>query len=247
MFEEESDGFSDLIGDIGDEEDEDEDYEEEGLLLGASLLTTPPKRIATPSADAATAAMKKGRRYSKKPGLLQEVMKGTQKARMEKEREKDRFKEAGWVRVEEVEKYEWPLFTVPMELQKMTLDLPERFVACNLLQYSFINSLFHRHNTTRLSVFQLYLSDSLLRLLLERRREEMEQGWSSKGYGIQLDVQAVKMVRKIFLNFMFYLTFPFRCWLTLSTSLGPENSFLMKGKSATPIKGMPSKMLCSIF
>ena len=59
---------------------------------------------------------------------------------MEREREKGRFKEAGWVRVEEVQKYEWSLCAVPTELQKMTLDLPERSV----------------HSIERYSNFSLY-------------------------------------------------------------------------------------------
>jgi hypothetical protein len=62
------------------------------------------------------------------------------------------------MRVEEVQKYEWPFCAVSMELQKMTLD-QERFVHINC----FLIDLFSitRNDTTKLSVFQLYLSEPL--------------------------------------------------------------------------------------
>ena len=143
--EEEEEEKEDSVQEEEEQEEEEEEYEEEegsyeeeedstsptaeGLqqqkrTIGASLLTPPVMR----TRKRGEMSSSRGRSYPQKTTTLFEATKGREKARMEKERQKEKFKEAGWVRVENVQKYEWTFYHVPPELQLMTLELPNRFV-----------------------------------------------------------------------------------------------------------------------
>jgi hypothetical protein len=70
--------------------------------------------------------IRKGRGYTKRPSSLEDKIQGKEKERKEKERQKERFKAAGWEKIDNVKKYQWRRITVPVEVQKMTLQLPDR-------------------------------------------------------------------------------------------------------------------------
>ena len=172
---------------------------------GAKLLT-PPKVL---SKKGATEDQLQKRKPMKKSSSLEEVVADIGKGRMRKRKDKERFEEARWERVENIQKWKWTFSKVPDESKKLLLDLPSR------------------NNITRLAVFSLYFTDDILSSLLERRECEMATYWSPTGYSLKVNLQLIKQVcplcKKIF--FLLFLldsndvfVFHNRCWLSPSTS-----------------------------
>ena len=159
------------------EEDESESDSErsdgEVLLLssGAKLLT-PPKVL---SKKGVTEDQLQRKKPMMKSSSLEEVVADVGKGRMKKKKEKKRFEEARWERVENIQKRRWTFSKVPDEKKKLLIDLPAR------------------NNIMRLAVFSLYFTDDLLLYLLERRESEMATYWSS-GLSIRVNLQTIKQV-----------------------------------------------------
>ena len=116
------------------------------------------------------------RKVVRKSTSLEELTKGIEKNRKKKAKEKERLEEAGWKRIENIQNWRWAYFRVPMEKRSMVIDLPSR------------------SSFTRLGVFSLYFTDDLLSYLLGKREVEMATYWSSSGYGIKVNLQAIKQV-----------------------------------------------------
>ena len=146
--------------------------------LGA-ILPSPPKVLS--KSGAAAAEKRKGRKRKSAPmsTSLEEVVKEISKERMRKSREKEKFEEAGWKRVENIQKWRWTYSRVSPERRVMMIDLPPR------------------GHMTRLAVFSLYFSDAFIFALLSRRENEMRTYWSPTGYSITVDLRMIKQVRKI--------------------------------------------------
>lgn len=146
--------------------------------LGA-ILPSPPKVLS--KSGAAAAEKRRGRKRKSAPTStsLEEVVKEISKERMRKSREKEKFEEAGWKRVENIQKWRWTYSRVPPERRVMMIDLPPR------------------GHMTRLAVFSLYFSDAFIFALLSRRENEMRTYWSPTGYSITVDLRMIKQVRKI--------------------------------------------------
>jgi len=121
-------------------------------------------------------AVEERRRPMKKSSSLEEVVADVGKGRMRKAKDKERFEEAGWKRVENIKNWIWTFSKVPDEKKKMLIDLPGR------------------NNITRLAVFSLYFTDDFLSYLLERRESEMATYWSPSGYGLKVNLQIIKQV-----------------------------------------------------
>ena len=114
----------------------------------------------------------------KKSSSLEEVVEDVGKGRRRKVKDKERFQEARWERVENLRKHRWSFSKVPDEKKKMLIDLPGR------------------NNITRLAVFSLYFTDDFLSYLLERRESEMATYWSPSGYGLKVNLQIIKQVHE---------------------------------------------------
>ena len=153
---------------------EDEDVLSRSAASGAKLLT-PPKIL---SKRGAVEDGLQRRRPMKKSSSLEEVVEDVGKGRRRKVKDKERFQEARWERVENLRKHRWSFSKVPDEKKKMLIDLPGR------------------NNITRLAVFSLYFTDDFLSYLLERRESEMATYWSPSGYGLKVNLQIIKQVHE---------------------------------------------------
>ena len=135
-------------------------------------MLTPPKVL---SKKGVTEDQLQRKKPMMKSSSLEEVVADVGKGRMKKKKEKKRFEEARWERVENIQKRRWTFSKVPDEKKKLLIDLPAR------------------NNITRLAVFSLYFTDDLLLYLLERRESEMATYWSS-GLSIRVNLQTIKQV-----------------------------------------------------
>ena len=157
-----------------DESESDSERSDVEVLLSSSgaKLLTPPKVL---SKKGVTEDGLQMRKPMMKSSSLEEVVADVGKGRMRKKKEKERFEEARWERVENIQKRRWTFSKVPDDKKKLLIDLPAR------------------NNITRLAVFSLYFTDDFLSYLLERRESEMATYWSS-GLSIRVNLQAIKQV-----------------------------------------------------
>jgi hypothetical protein len=163
----------------GKEDESESDSEWSGDEVSRSAASRGAKLLTPPKILSKRGAVEDGlqrRRPMKKSSSLEEVVGDVGKGRRRKAKDKERFQEARWERVENLKKHRWTFSKVPDEKKKMLVDLPGR------------------NNITRLAVFSLYFTDDFLSYLLERRESEMATYWSPSGYGLKVNLQIIKQV-----------------------------------------------------
>jgi len=142
--------------------------------LGAKLLT--PPKVLTKKGVLLDPSSPRKRKPIKKSSSLEEVVKDIGSERMKKVRDKDRFEEAGWRRIENITRWRWTYFKVPAEKKSLMVSIPPR------------------NHLSRLAVFSLYFSDEFLSYLLFQREAEMSTYWAPSRLGLVVNLQLIKQV-----------------------------------------------------
>jgi hypothetical protein len=160
----------------GEEEREGEEQENfhgkaAAAVLGAAMVT-PPKVLSKMGAQ-----RRGGRVVENKTTFLDDLLYGVSQDRKKKVRDKKRFDESGWRRIEDLARWRWTYSKVPSEKRELLVDMQGQGRGSAV---------------SRLGVFSLYFSDELLCYLLHQREGEMTQFWSP--YGMKTSLKIIKQV-----------------------------------------------------
>lgn len=127
----ESEAESESDGDYEEDENEQKAERKDGRI-GASLLSSPTQRGQRRKSEL------KGRKGTlSKSATLDEGIRETERERGSKVREKQRFQDAGWERIQSIHKWMWSYYKVPTEHQKMVIDLPRWYLPFCFVLYTY--------------------------------------------------------------------------------------------------------------
>ena len=140
-------------------------------------MVTPPKVLSKMGARREGGEAKG---LEKQTSSLDEIMEDMRAERRKKIREKEKFEESGWRRIEDIAKWQWTYYKVPSDKKELVIDMEGQ----------------GRGNISRLKIFSLYFSDELLSFITSKRESEMAQYWSPTGYGLTLNLKMIKQVQK---------------------------------------------------
>jgi len=120
-----------------------------GGKLGA-MMVTPPKALSKMGARREGGEAKG---LEKQTSSLDEIMEDMRAERRKKIREKEKFEESGWRRIEDIAKWQWTYYKVPSDKKELVIDMEGQ----------------ERGNISRLKIFSLYFSDELLSFITSKQ------------------------------------------------------------------------------
>ncbi len=150
--------------------------ESKGRQQMGAMMLTPPKILS--KMGARKEGVTKG--LERQPSSLDEIMEDMRAERRKKIREKEKFEESGWRRIEDIAKWQWTYYKVPSDKKELMIDMEGQ----------------ERGKISKLKIFSLYFSEELLSFITSKRESEMAEHWSPTGYGLTLNLKMIKQVQK---------------------------------------------------